>query len=488
MKINRALFKKLIHPIDYYNKLSIPAKAGIWFLVCSFLQKGMSAITTPIFTRLLSTAEYGRVNVFYSWADILHLFITFGLSSSVFARGLVKYENKKNEYTSIMLSLTTVTSLISFLIFVVFKECLVKYIGLSIIGFVAIYIYAYFNAATEFWYQEKRVAYRYKAFVALTLSLTVAKPLFAVIGIKAFNDFKVYARIAPDIIITAFVGTVLAIILFRRGKVIYDKMIWKESMLYVLPLIPHYLSQRVLSQSDRIMISKMIGDSQAGIYSLAYSVGMLLTLLNTALDSTISPWAFRKIKNEQYRAVGELSESLMIFFGLCVVSFSLISPELVKIFASAEYYEAIYIIPIISISSYFIFMYVQFIYFEYYSGKTQFIMIATLVAAAINLILNYIFIKKFGYIAAAYTTLFCYMIYAMGHYFIMEKISNKYFHTQNAFHVRKIVLFSISFVIASFAAIFLFKMTLLRLAIALIVIVLTVYYGIATVKKFGLTK
>ena len=482
------LFKKIKHPIEYYKELSVPAKAGIWFLICSFLQKGMSAITTPIFTRLLTTAEYGEVSVFYSWADILHLFITFGLSSSVFARGLVQHEDNKNDYTSIMLTLVTTTTCISFIVFVLLHKYVSLLIKLPLIGFWGIYLYAYFSAILEFWYQEKRVSYSYQAFVFLTLSLTIIKPIASIATIKLFENAKVVARIAPDIILSSIVGIILLFIMMNRGKRFYDKFIWKESMIYVLPLIPHYLSQRVLSQSDRIMIADLIGDSQAGIYSLAYSVGMLLTLLNTALDSTISPWAFRKIKQEKYRAVGELSETLMFFFGLCVISFSLIAPELTRLFATKDYYEAIYIIPIIAISSYFIFMYVQFIYFEYYSGKTKYIMIATVCSALINLLLNYVFIKQYGYVAAAYTTLFCYIMYAVGHYFIMNRICKKHFRTSNVFNAKKIFGMSVGFIVATFLSLWLVEMTMVRIVTASIVILLTLYYGLQTVKKFGLSK
>ena len=41
-----------------YRSLSVQAKAALWFTICSFLQKGISFITVPIFTRLMSTEEY----------------------------------------------------------------------------------------------------------------------------------------------------------------------------------------------------------------------------------------------------------------------------------------------------------------------------------------------------------------------------------------------------------------------------------------------
>ena len=62
--------------IKKYKSLPVQIKASFWFLICSFLQKGISMITTPIFTRLLSTSEYGEFNVFNSWYSIAFIFVS----------------------------------------------------------------------------------------------------------------------------------------------------------------------------------------------------------------------------------------------------------------------------------------------------------------------------------------------------------------------------------------------------------------------------
>ena len=62
--------------LEKYHSFPVQVRASFWFLICSFLQRGISTLTTPIFTRLLSTAEYGQFNVFNSWLSILCVFIT----------------------------------------------------------------------------------------------------------------------------------------------------------------------------------------------------------------------------------------------------------------------------------------------------------------------------------------------------------------------------------------------------------------------------
>ncbi|MCD8097561.1 MAG: oligosaccharide flippase family protein, partial [Lachnospiraceae bacterium] len=77
--------------IEKYKSLSQEVKASFWFLVCGFLQRGISLITTPIFSRVLSTAEYGDFSVFNTWTNVISIFATLNLASGGYTRGLIKY-------------------------------------------------------------------------------------------------------------------------------------------------------------------------------------------------------------------------------------------------------------------------------------------------------------------------------------------------------------------------------------------------------------
>ena len=74
-----------------YKSLPVQVKASFWFLICSFLQRGISVITVPIFTRLLSTSEYGQFSVFNSWMGIISIIVTLNLFCGVYQRGLVAF-------------------------------------------------------------------------------------------------------------------------------------------------------------------------------------------------------------------------------------------------------------------------------------------------------------------------------------------------------------------------------------------------------------
>lgn len=105
-----------------------------------------------------------------------------------------------------------------------------------------------------------------------------------------------------------------------------------------------------------------------------------------------------------------------------MVALILVGPEILKIFADQRYWEGMSIIPPIALANYMIFMYTMYVYIEHYYKKTVYITKNTLIAAGLNVILNFILIPKYGYVAAAYTTLASYFVAFILHSRYAKKI------------------------------------------------------------------
>ena len=83
-----------------YFSLSVAVRAAVWFTFCNLLQKGITMISMPIFTRLLTTEQYGEFTVYQSWYSIINIIVTFNLSGNLILNGMSKYENRRNEFIS----------------------------------------------------------------------------------------------------------------------------------------------------------------------------------------------------------------------------------------------------------------------------------------------------------------------------------------------------------------------------------------------------
>lgn len=453
--------------IRKYRQLPIQVKASLWFLVTSFLQKGISVLTTPIFTRLLSTTEYGQYNVFSSWLSIATVFVSLNLYSGMYVSGLVKHGEDRNVFSSSLQGLCMTLALAWTGIYSLFREPVNRLMSLSTVQVLAMLVMIWATSAYSFWAAEQRVELRYRALVTVAITASVCKPLVGIIFVLNADD-KVTARILGLAVVEIAAYSVCFASQMKRGGKFYSASYWREALIFCLPLIPHYLSASVLNSADRIMIERMEGAAAAGIYSLAYSLSQIMRLFNTALAQTIEPWLYKQIKKgalDSLQRVAYPSWTLIGALNLLLIAFA---PEAVAVFAPKSYYDAIWVIPPVAISVYYIFLYSFFAVFEFYYGKTNYIAVATTAGAVLNVLLNYVFIRMFGYYAAGYTTLICYMLYAVMHYLFMMKIVKEECAVSTVYHRKFLLGLSFSVTFLGIALLFLYRYPIIRYAIILL--------------------
>lgn len=452
-----------------YNNISIQIKASLWFLVCSVLQKGISVITTPIFTRLLSTAEYGQFNVFNSWLSVVSVFVTFNLCAGVYTMGIVKFKDDERAFTSSLQGLTLSMCVCWTAVYLLFRDFWNSLFQLTTVQMLAMLVLIWTSASFNFWMTTQRNQYKYKLLIIVTLIVSVLKPVIGIIFVINAED-KVTARILGLALVELICYPCFFFIQMKRGKKFYSKKYWKYAVLFNFPLIPHYLSNTILGSSDRIMIQRMAGEAEAGIYSLAYSIAQLMSMVNDALNKTMSPWLYQKIRDKKYTDISKVVYISLAIVGVCNIFLIAIAPEIVAIFAPKEYYDAIYVIVPVALSGFFTYMYLCFAPFEFYYEKRIWTTIGTLTSALINLVLNLIFIPIFGYMAAGYTTLIAYAVNALMHYFFSRKVCRTYIGNIEPYN--KTILFgmSVGFIALGMMFIPMYKHIILRYAFVILVI------------------
>ena len=425
--------------LQLYKNLPVQVKASAWFLICSFLQKGIAMITTPIFTRILSTQEYGKFSVFNSWMSIITPIVCLNLFSGVYAQGVVKFEKNRDQYSSSLQGLVFTMIAVWTSVYIFTKSFWNELFSLTTVQMICMFILIWTSSSYSFWAMDQRVDFKYRKQVLLTLLMSTVQPAVCIWFILCSED-KVTSRIVGMTVVhlMLYIGTF--IVQMRKGKQFFDKRYWGYALKFNIPLLPHYLSTTILASSDRIMISSMAGDDKAGIYSLAYSISQIMTMFNSALLQTIEPWIYRKLKEKKGHDIAHVAYPCFILIALLNIALILFAPEIVDIFAPIEYHEAIWCIPAVALSVFFSFLYTFFATFEFYYEKTKYIASATVGGAILNIILNYICITHFGYMAAAYTTLVSYILYAILHYYFMRKICKIFLNDMKPYRLKLILM------------------------------------------------
>lgn len=408
-----------------YKDMPVQVKASFWFLICAFLQRGISMITTPVFTRILTPGEYGQYSVFSSWMSILMPVVCLNLYAGVYSQGIIKFEEDRGRYTSSLQGLVLTLVMIWTAVYLAGRTFWNGLLSLTTVQVLAMLVIIWTSASYSFWSMEQRADFKYRKIGVLILMASVLHPVVCIFLILGSED-KVSARILgmAAVNLALYAGTFIS--QMAKGRQFFSKKYWLYALKFNIPLLPHYLSMSVLGSSDRIMISIMEGDGKAGIYNLAYSVSTIMSMFNGALLQTIEPWIYRRLKEKRIGNLGRVAYPC--FFAVAALNLLLImfAPEIVRIFAPAEYYEAIWVIPAVALSVFFTFLYTFFATFEFYYEKTGYITGATVGGALLNIVLNFIFIRRYGYVAAGYTTLFGYIVFAVLHYFFMQKICREY--------------------------------------------------------------
>ena len=180
--------------IGKYKAFPAQVKASFWFLFCSFLQKGITSLTTPIFTRFLDTAEFGRFNVFSSWLNVAAIFVVMNLSAGVYVQGLVKFDKERNVFSSSLQGLTFSLTAGWSVVYLLFRDFWNAVFSLTTVQMLAMLVMIWTSAVFGFWASEQRVKLSYIKLVVVTLLISVTKPVVGIIFVLHAED-KVTARI-----------------------------------------------------------------------------------------------------------------------------------------------------------------------------------------------------------------------------------------------------------------------------------------------------
>ncbi|MCB2311689.1 oligosaccharide flippase family protein [Clostridium tagluense] len=410
-----ALVKKM-----YSSKL---VKSGIWYTIGTFFLQGIGFLTLPIFNRLLSPTENGVITIYTTYVGVFTILIGIGLESAV-SRGRFDFKEDYEEFLSSLLFLASITFVIWLSIGIIFKNPISNMIGIKPDLVILLIVQSFFGFVLSFASTKYSIEYKYKKFLFISITSTLINVGLSIILIMGLTNNRYYGRIKGGAYVTIIYGVILYAIFMIKGRKLIALKYWKYALPISLPMIFHQLSSIALTSSDAVMISKIVGDAETGIYGFAYKMGLIVSIAWAASNKAWVPWFFEKMKEENYDEISEKTKYYIILFSFITFILIFISPEIAMILGTKAYSQGIGLVPIIMIGYYFVFLYSLPVNLEFYTKKTKYIATGTFMAAVANIVLNLIFIPKFGYVAAGWTTVVSYLLLFLYHYIIALKISD----------------------------------------------------------------
>ena len=396
--------------------------AGIGYTIGNILIKGINFLTLPLFSRLMTQDEFGVFNVFMSYDAILFVIVGLALHTSIRNANL-EFPGKIDSYTSsITLIYLLMAALFSMLV-LLFGETLAQLLAFEEKVLYMLIIYSAGSSLLLLYNTRISLDYSYKKYLLVSMINSVGNvALSLVLILTVFRQDRAYGRIVGVTTVITLLTVCLLIAMYRKARPRFNGAYWRFGLKFSLPIVPHGVSQVLLAQFDRIMIRNMVSDAAAGIYSLAANIKLILIVITTSISEAWSTWFYSRMENQERGLIRTRATQLCCMFTILTVGLIAISPEMVLILGGRAYDSAKYVaIPMI-LDSFILFLFDVIATGEYYSKKTVYIMLGTMAAAVLNIVLNYVFILKYGFLAAAYTTLFAYVCYLLLHLVISRQL------------------------------------------------------------------
>lgn len=399
--------------------------AGVYTLT-SVINKAIPFLLLPILTRYLSPGDYGIVSMFGVLVSFVAPFVGLSVNGAVARAYYEKDGLDIREYiTNSLLVLFSSTLLVS-IVFYFFAPIIaqISSVPSQILWMVIVISFGNFITAivlTLWQVQVKPRQYGIYQISKTVLNLLLSLLLVVVVGLTWKG--RLYAQV-----ITAGIFVLLGFyLLYKNGwlKFQINKTYIKHALLFGVPLIPHALGGVIITMTDRIFITNMVGIETTGIYTVGYQIGTVINILAAAFNQAFVPWLYSKLNENNDKTKIKIVKFTYAYYAailILAIGLSIIAPFFLRIFIGKQFGQSSIFVSWIAIGYAFNGMYFMIVNYIFYVKKTYLLAIVTFSTAILNIILNYFFINNFGAIGAAQATSIIYLLKFIAVWFLSAKV------------------------------------------------------------------
>ncbi len=405
----------------------------------SILGRFLGYLLVPMYTRVFSQAEYGTVNVFYSYAAFLMVILTYGMETAFF-RFNENHENKEKVFSTAMISLIT-SSVIFLLLASVFAQPIATWIEYPehkeyVLWFAWMLALDALSAIPFARLRAQCKARRFAIIKFVSIFITIGLNFFFILLcpwlLKNHHEWAItkwvhlvyrsdwgIEYIFISNLIASLVTLFLLIPQYAGMKLNADKKMLKELLFYAFPLLFAGMAGIVNETFDRILLRYLlpadISEAQVGIYGACYKISILMTLFVQAYRYAAEPFFFAQAKEKDARAVyAKIMDYFIITVSLIFLVTMLYLDDFFIRFIGKNFREGRNIIPVLMLANLFLGVYYNLSIWYKLSSKTIWGAWLSAIGAVITLVLNFWWIPLaadnylHGYVGSAWATFICY--------------------------------------------------------------------------------
>ncbi len=397
------------------------------YLFATIATKALAFVSLPVYTRLLTVEEFGVYNIFISTVGIFTVLLTLNTEVAISRYYYdAKDENDFKRFVGTSSLLTTSVFLLMSGLFVIFCKQIALYLDFEVpltLAIIPVSLYYVLNSVFQQIYQpllqSKKIAIVSSVQTYLAFALSVVVILF-------LDDKKYYGQV---------IGTILAMFIlggYMIGQVknyfypCFERKHIQYILSYSLPYLPYSLSGVIIAQFGKIIIGQSGGFEDAGIYSFASNIAMLMMILISVVHSAWNPYYFQYMNDKDYGSIDKDYDLIWRCTLFCGGALSLFCYELGMILGKSDYLTGLYVIPILVVG-YFFYQW-SYVYMRNtgYAKKTIWNAVAVILSGIVNVVLNSLVIGSYGALGVAFSFMVSYLIMLIIGWIINRTVIKEY--------------------------------------------------------------
>jgi O-antigen/teichoic acid export membrane protein len=396
----------------------------------------LNYMLTPLLTNFFLPAEYGINTEVFAYLSFLNVVFTYGMETAFFRFSQAEDADKEKVFSTANISLLLSTIFLTMVLFIAtpYINFKLHYEARPEIMW-CVYGILFFDTLVAIPFNRLRLENRPMQFVFYRITNIAINICLTLFFIKVAPHLSGSFAFRPEIGISyVFIATLIAnavtfLLMIKhwiKMKWQLDKMLWKQMMLYALPLLIVGLGGMINETFDRILLNFLLPDAsqakaQIGVYGACYKISLIITMFVQAFRMGAEPFFFNHASKSDSKEI--YARVMQIFIAACllIVLGTMLFIDEVKYFIGKDFRAGLQVVPILLLANVCIGIYYNLTIWYKLTNKTIMGTYITLGGAAITLLLNFILIPTIGFMGSAWATLSCYFLMMVTSYFLGQK-------------------------------------------------------------------
>ena len=433
------------------DKLKELTKDTAIYGISTMLGRFLNFLLVPFYTNIFLPADYGVINVLYSYIAIFNILFIYGMDSAYLKYASFKEigddkDNFSTPYISIFF-----TSVIFLFVFILLKDPIAVFIEINPAQNYLIVLSAlimFFDANSVIPFLKLRLERKAKLFSALRVAnilLNIGLNVFLIIKLK----WGIEAVFVSNLIATIVTWLLVLPIIISNFRFSFHTQLFKRLLKFGLPYLPAGFAVMLVQVVDVPIMQKLTDTKTVAIYKASYRLGIFMMLFVNMFQFAWQPFFLNNAKEANAK---EMFSKVMTYFTLAgtilLVVLSLFIEDIAKAnlggfsLIGKNFWAGLYIVPVILLGYLFNGFYVVFSAGIFIEEKTIYAPIVAGLGAITNIAANYLLIPYLSILGAAFATLISYIVMALGYYIVTQK----YYHISYDYYKLTKISIAVTFI------------------------------------------